>query len=643
MPQVLAGHYQIERKLSEGGFGITYLARDIHRPGHPLCVVKQLKLQFNNPQGLKVAKRLFDQEGEILEELGNHDQIPRLLAFVTEGGQFYLVQEYIQGHELRQEIQPGKPWSEEQVLKLLEDMLIPLKFVHQKQVIHRDIKPDNLMRRDGDNKLVLIDFGAVKQELSQITPTGGTVFTIAIGTPGYMPTEQAVGKPKLASDIYAVGMTAIEALTGKSPSQFKDDPDTLEVIWQPFAPHASRGLKRVLQKMVYQHFRQRYKSAKEALQEVKELRGGTVLPSPTPPPRPTVASNNPTRRRVIQGVGLVGMGVVGSLFARSLMDGWEPETSFEPEIVPEPEPSPEPEPVVEPEPEPEPEPEEPQLPIFRFEVVTVNRRGEIVAQEEREAQYFQENLGEGIFLDMVAIPGGTFLMGSPPDEEQRRDTEGPQHSVTVQPFYMGKFEVTQAQWRRVASFPQVNRALDSNPSYFKGENLPVERVSWYDCEEFCARLSRYTGNSYRLPSEAEWEYGCRAGTTTPFHFGETLTTNLANYDGSTDYRYADEPKGEYRQTTTPVGSFPPNGFGLYDMHGNLWEWCADHWHDNYNNAPTDGSIWLSSDESSRRLFRGGSWNDSSDNCRSRYRVSLAADNRSGFYGFRVVCPLAMTT
>ncbi|MDJ1178689.1 bifunctional serine/threonine-protein kinase/formylglycine-generating enzyme family protein [Roseofilum sp. BLCC_M91] len=283
-----------------------------------------------------------------------------------------------------------------------------------------------------------------------------------------------------------------------------------------------------------------------------------------------------------------------------------------------------------------------KLEVFRFEVLTVNRRGKIVKRENGEAQYFREDLGEGIFLDMVAIPGGTFLMGSPPEEKGRRDSESPQHSVTVEPFYMGKFEVTQAQWRRVASFPQVKRALESNPSHFKGESLPVERVSWYDCEEFCARLSQYTGNSYRLPSEAEWEYGCRAGTTTPFHFGETLTTNLANFNGSSS-TYADEPTGEYRRKTTPVGSFPPNGFGLYDMHGNLWEWCGDHLHDNYNNAPTDGSIWLSSDEETRRLVRGGSWNNNSGNCRSRYRSSPAADNWYWFFGFRVVCPLAMTT
>ena len=173
--------------------------------------------------------------------------------------------------------------------------------------------------------------------------------------------------------------------------------------------------------------------------------------------------------------------------------------------------------------------------------------------------------------------------------------------------------------------------------------MPVEQVSWYDCEEFCARLSRYTGKSYGLPSEAQWEYGCRARTTTPFHFGETLTTDLANYDGNYNYPYADAPKGEYRQKTTPVGSFLPNGFGLYDMHGNLWEWCADHWHENYDGAPTDGSIWLSNDERSARLLRGGCWNHASALCRSRSRRSGGADFRGWDFGFRVVCPLAMTT
>ncbi|HBR00830.1 MAG TPA: protein kinase [Cyanobacteria bacterium UBA11691] len=611
MSQPLAGRYQIERELGRGGFGITYLARDLHLPGHPLCVVKQLKPQFNDPKQLDTAKRLFETEAKTLQQLGKHPQIPQLLAYFTQGGEFYLVQDYIQGHELSQEIQPGKPWSEEQVIRLLQDILTPLRFVHQNGVIHRDLKPDNLMRRKGDQKLVLIDFGAVKQELSQLTRLrGSTQLTVAVGTPEYMPSEQSQGRPKLCSDIYAVGIIAIEVLTGKQPDLLSFDED-LEVIWQPLASHASPELRRVLQKMVWYNFKERYASAQEALDAVKTLQ-------------------NPTTTQVIEQAQ-PKIGTPKSVNPTVLSIDQSPETSLANK--------------------------------FRFEVLTVNRRGEAVKRENREAQYYREDLGEGVFLDLVAIPGGTFLMGSPPDEHgqfprfysEERDNERPQHSVTVQPFYMGKFEVTQAQWRRVASFPRVNRALKSNPSHFKikkgllsffdsdnlfPDNLPVDSVSWYDCEEFCARLSRYTGNSYRLPSEAEWEYACRAGTTTPFHFGDTLITDLANFNGN--YTYANEPKGEYREKTTPVGSFPPNGFGLYDMHGNLWEWCADHWHNNYNVAPIDGSIWLSSDESTNRLCRGGSWNDASANCRSGCRYSYAAGNRYNNFGFRVVCPLAMT-
>ncbi|MFM6156880.1 MAG: formylglycine-generating enzyme family protein, partial [Sphaerospermopsis kisseleviana] len=235
----------------------------------------------------------------------------------------------------------------------------------------------------------------------------------------------------------------------------------------------------------------------------------------------------------------------------------------------------------------------------------------IITQQQRTAQQFTEQLNNEIKLEMVSIPGDTFMMGSPPQELERRNSESPQHTVTVQPFFMGKYQVTQAQWRFVAELPQVNRELNPDPANFKGDNRPVERVSWYDAVEFCTRLSNYTKRPYSLPSEAQWEYACRAGTTTPFHFGETITTDLANYDG--DYIYGDGVKGVYRQETTEVGSFGvANNFGLYDMHGNVWEWCLDDWHDNYKGAPTDGSAWFDEntnlfDKSKPALLRGGSW------------------------------------
>jgi formylglycine-generating enzyme required for sulfatase activity len=281
----------------------------------------------------------------------------------------------------------------------------------------------------------------------------------------------------------------------------------------------------------------------------------------------------------------------------------------------------------------------------------------IIHEYERTAQYFIEDLGNGIQLEMVMIPGGTFMMGSPETEEGSTKYERSQHQVTIKAFCLGKYQVTQAQWRAVAAFPQVTRELKSDPSRFKGDNRPVEPVSWEDAVEFCDRLSNHTKRQYRLPSEAEWEYACRAGTTTPFHFGETMTTDLANYRGRDDWftvkefkwsgSYDDRLKGVYRKETTAVGSFGvANNFGLYDMHGNVGEWCQDHWHNNYEGAPTDGSAWLEDKEGNQeRVLRGGSWRYPPALCRSAHRDgdNQKPDNTYNANGFRVVCSGAAKT
>jgi len=266
-----------------------------------------------------------------------------------------------------------------------------------------------------------------------------------------------------------------------------------------------------------------------------------------------------------------------------------------------------------------------------------------------QATGFIQDLANDTQLEMMLIPGDTFIMGSPPEELERYDDESPQHSVIVQPFFMGKYPVTQAQWRFVAQLPQINKTLEPDPSNFKGDNRPVEMVSWYDAVEFCTRLSQYTGRTYRLPSEAEWEYACRAGTKTPFHFGETITTDLANYDGN--YTYGQGPKGVDRAETTEVGSFEvANNFGLYDMHGNVWEWCLDDWHDDYKGAPEDGSAWMDSDQklsdkSQRAVLRGGSWIFNPEVCRSASRFNYYGVERGLIvnpFGFRVVCVVGRT-
>jgi len=265
-------------------------------------------------------------------------------------------------------------------------------------------------------------------------------------------------------------------------------------------------------------------------------------------------------------------------------------------------------------------------------------------QQQGTAQFFNESLADHLALKMMLIPAGTFMMGSPEEELERMDREGPQHEVSVAAFCVGKYPVTQAQWQFVAGLPQAERELEANPSRFKGDTHPVESVSWYDAVEFCVRLSTYTKRMYRLPSEAEWEYACRARTTTPFYFGETITTDVANYDETDDKdgrwsgSYGQGHKGEYRKETTPVEHFEnANAFGLCDMHGNVYEWCQDHWHSSYEGTPIDGSAWLSKDEDTDRVRRGGSWYYNPRHCRSAYRSSTNPRETNYDIGFRVVC------
>jgi serine/threonine-protein kinase len=267
--KLLDHRYQVIRVLATGGFGQTYIAQDTRRPGNPICVVKHLK-PSNGSKIFDTAKRLFNSEAETLEKLGNHDQIPRLLAYFDENHEFYLVQEFIEGHPLSDELVPGHQWSESQVIHLLQEILTILEFVHSQGVIHRDIKPDNIIRRASDNKLVLVDFGAVKQLRSTYhSLSGQATATVAIGTPGYMPTEQGQGKPRPNSDIYALGIIAVQAITGVAPVDLQEDPNTGEILWH-LAP-VSHELADIIDRMVRYHFKDRYQTATEALQSLKLL------------------------------------------------------------------------------------------------------------------------------------------------------------------------------------------------------------------------------------------------------------------------------------------------------------------------------------------------------------------------------------
>jgi formylglycine-generating enzyme required for sulfatase activity/predicted Ser/Thr protein kinase len=688
----LAGRYEIIRQLGGGGFAVTFLARDNLQPSKPLCVVKQLRPNQSHPRVVE----FFEKEAAILEKLGQHPQIPQLLAHFSENGILYIVQEFIEGQDLSQEIIPGRRLNEDYATKLLQDVLEVLSFIHSKGVIHRDIKPQNLMRRHEDGQIFLIDFGAVKELGSLMVNSQGEVYSsVVIGTPGYMASEQKNGKPCLGSDVYALGMTIIQALTGVLPFDLQEDPLTGEIIWRNQA-QVSDHLADVLTKMVRRHFSLRYAKATEALHSLKPP---LSLPS-------TVVVNTAKQvylqeatARAQQGQGNFSVFALRILeskrielglsedeareiqeqvlkpyreyqqkleeYEQALIDAVKQQYPFnqatqkdlqdyqqylglrnediaaiEARVFPQQtQPSPSSTPVSVPK---SPSPVQIITQPFEFEFATLTVKSGLLGigkktyqinRSRGRGEFFTESLGNGVALDMVAIPGGKFLMGSPDDEPGRSDAESPQHIVTIQPFFMGKFPITQSQWKAVTALPKVNIDLNPDPSSFKGANRPVECVSWDDAVEFCARLSKKMGKIYRLPSEAEWEYACRAGTTTPFYFGETITTDVANYNGN--YIYALSPNGEYRQQTTDVGKFPPNPFGLFDMCGNIWELCQDEWHKNYDDAPADGSAWLV-ENNKYRLLRGGAWGNNPRYCRSANRFKSARDDRDNGVGFRVV-------
>ncbi|MEM7727590.1 MAG: bifunctional serine/threonine-protein kinase/formylglycine-generating enzyme family protein [Cyanobacteria bacterium P01_A01_bin.45] len=586
--ELLRNRYRVLRLIGEGGFSRTYAAQDVDRLNAP-CVIKQFSPQTNGTTARIKAAELFKEEAFRLYELGeNHLQIPRLLAFFEQGTSLYLVQEFIHGENLYVELK-NKAFTEKQIRHLLADLLPVLEFIHSRNVIHRDIKPENIIRRHSDRKMVLIDFGGAKQ----VTQSSLVRQATAIYTVGYAPNEQMAGYPCPASDLYALGVTCIRLLTQCLPiqdgfGQFYDplyDPMSGQWLWRDVLAKKNvtidSKLGEILDKLMRHLATERYQSAIEVLEDLHKFETLSVLI-----PTARYKSNYSNQKKE---------------------DPNQQKEEFVSLF--------------------------PTFKTFQFDVVTLDPGGREVSRQTHNSEYYAEELNENINVEMISIPGGSFMMGS-------RDYEGdaderPQHQVNMKPFFMGKYPITQAQWKVVSSFPIVNHPLNPNPSKFKGINRPVENVSWYEAKEFCKRLSRKTGRDYRLPSEAEWEYACRAGTSTPFHFGEIITTDYVNCS-STD-TYAFESKGKQRKETTNVGSFDvANAFGLYDMHGLVWEWCADPWHKNYHGAPGDGSIWEVGGDRHRKVLRGGSWSFSPILCRSSSRSWNEADGGLRICGFRVV-------
>jgi formylglycine-generating enzyme required for sulfatase activity len=575
----LKDRYRAQQLLGQGGFGKTFKAVDEYQSRKPLCVIKQFAFSNNNPQTRQTALDLFYDEAKHLESLGKHAQIPELFAYFDIKGQPYLVQQFIDGQDLQQELATAGTFNQAKIRELLESLLPVLDFLHHQSppVIHRDIKPANIIRQRNGGGFVLVDFGAAKQATQTMLAKTGTV----IGSPEYVAPEQARGKPAFASDIYSLGVTCIHLLTQVSPFDLFDLSEDAWV-WRDYLVDnpVDERLGKVLDKMIANALPQRYQSATAVLAALGSVGGAKKEHHPV---------NRQRLNSTVDGVRdrlAINIDPPGSIeHSTTPTHSWDDRA--------------------------------PKLQPFGFETAKVSHGKAfwggskvIVKKSPGIANRFFQNLGGSIGLQMVSIPGGTFLMGAPNLEEGSSDYQRPQHRVSVPSFYMGKYPVTQAQYQAI---------MGDNPSYFQGGDRPVETVSWHDAVAFCQKLSQRSQRHYRLPSEAEWEYACRAGTTTPFCFGDSIDPEVVNYRS---------------EETTVVGIFPANSYGLYDMHGNILEWCADKYHGNYIGAPTDGSVWHN-DSNGTYILRGGSWYSKSSYCRSAFRTYYTPDRRFPYFGFRV--------
>ena len=500
--------WRLDQLLGRGGWGQVFKACR----GEDERALKVMHPELSSD--LAFVER-FKAEILTLAGLRGHKHLVEIHGFGKDADCWYFLMEFIKGVSLEQYLMRNGALSAKQALPLFTRLADGLALVHARGVVHRDVKPGNIMLRAPNGSPVLVDFGlASVGEGAGLTQKGQS----AGYTPMFAAPEQLRGKSADArSDVYALGASLFYALNYDKPHL--REPDQYE------PEHAPEALREALTRALHPKPERRYANA-------GEFRAALEKPAAPPPPPP---------------------------------------------------------PPVKP--------------------------------QRKAGDVYTNSLG----MKFAWIPPGTFLMGSPANEPEREGYDGAdesQHGVTLtKGFHLGVHQVTQAQWQAV---------MGGNPSHFKGDNLPVENVSWEDCVAFCAALGKKDGKSYRLPTEAEWEYACRAGTTTPFHFGDTISVNQANYDGN--YTYGNGKKGVYRQKTTPVGSFPANAWGLYDVHGNVWEWCAD-WFGPYPEGELkDPQGFIGGD---RRVCRGGSWSDIPGFCRSAYRSGSAPACRDDVLGLRV--------
>lgn len=599
------GQYIVESILLRGGSNLCYRAKDVKRD-------KLVTLKSTN-----IAKIMEAEKGDLAEKLikqaqslalkCEHPSLVKLYPQVfLEEDQAFMVMDYPEGVDLASYIDNHGKLPTDEALILITKIAAAVNILHQNRCLHLELNPQNIVIEHKTQNPVIVDYGwAIKLfalASRKMSPSPHDCFS---------PPEKMKENAKLAicSDIYSLAAILYVLTTAQLP--LTPNLRSFQELIPPlqYSPEMGDRFSEAIVRGMALEMKQRPQNLKDWLDLFKETSSEAEKREQQTPPL------------VMEKTDLI------SPFSEETVLQKSTQIIAPPTIT-------------------KPKYNYPNIEEFSFETIILREEKKLfglVSKVEKnliskKGQFFVEYLGQGVNLEMVFIPSGEFLMGSSNSDSHREKDESPQHKVNINSFYVSKYPITQLQWKIVSSFPKVTRNLKSKPAQFRGDNLPVERVSWFDAQEFCKRLSKYTGRNYRLPTESEWEYACRGNTETAFSFGDIITQEVANFAGSSKSdTKSKEIKTEKR--TTSVDNYYPNPFGIYDVHGNVWEWCEDNYTSSYTHKPKDGSAYLTSTGNQNRVVRGGSWSLPSHYARSAKRNNYAPDSSYNFIGFRVVCVL----